>query len=47
MGTGIAAFGGQGVSWGFNGIGKIIISWFLSPIMAGIVASILFYVSFD
>jgi len=45
VGTGIAAFGPHGVSWGFNGVGKIIVSWFLSPILAGICAAILFYVS--
>jgi len=46
MGVGIAAFGPDGVNWGFDGsfegFGGIVASWFISPILAGILASIIY-----
>jgi sodium-dependent phosphate transporter len=41
-GAGIGAYGAGGVVWGWEGMGKIIASWFISPTVAGIVASIIF-----
>ncbi|KJE94575.1 solute carrier family 20 [Capsaspora owczarzaki ATCC 30864] len=42
IGTGIAAFGTDAVDWTYDGVGKIITSWFLSPIIAGIIASLIY-----
>ncbi|KAF9583524.1 Na+/Pi symporter [Lunasporangiospora selenospora] len=39
-GGGIAAFGTKGIQW--DGIGKIVLSWVISPVAAGIVCSIFF-----
>ncbi|TPX71845.1 hypothetical protein SpCBS45565_g00849 [Spizellomyces sp. 'palustris'] len=44
-GVGIAGFGGNAVIWGWEGMGKIIASWFISPIVAGTVASIIFLIT--
>ncbi|RGB43156.1 phosphate transporter [Rhizophagus diaphanus] len=42
IGVGVAAFGFDAVDWTYKGVSKIITSWFISPILAGIVASIIF-----
>ncbi|CAG8598819.1 11503_t:CDS:2 [Racocetra fulgida] len=42
IGVGIAAFGVDTIDWGWGGVGKIIASWFISPIAAGVVASAIF-----
>ena len=46
MGVGIAAFGPGGVTWGFDGtfkgFGGIVASWFISPVLAGTLASIIY-----
>jgi len=46
MGIGIAAFGSDGVTWGFDGglggFGGIFASWFISPCIAGILGGIIF-----
>ncbi|KAJ2790247.1 hypothetical protein GGI18_001922 [Coemansia linderi] len=42
MGVGIAAFGGGAIQWGYSGVAKIITSWFVSPVAAGIVTSIIY-----
>ena len=46
MGVGITAFGPDGVNWGFDGsfagFGGIVASWFISPVIAGILASIIY-----
>ncbi|PVV03538.1 hypothetical protein BB560_001978 [Smittium megazygosporum] len=42
IGVGIAAFGPNTVVWGWSGVAKIIASWFLSPVVSGVVASALF-----
>ncbi|KAG0308243.1 Na+/Pi symporter [Linnemannia gamsii] len=39
-GAGISAFGADGVQW--SGIGKIVLSWVISPVAAGFVCSIFF-----
>ncbi|ORX89593.1 phosphate transporter [Basidiobolus meristosporus CBS 931.73] len=45
IGVGIAAFGPNSVDWSYNGVAKIITSWFISPVCAGIVASIIYLVT--
>ncbi|KAI9296212.1 PHO4-domain-containing protein [Neoconidiobolus thromboides FSU 785] len=45
IGVGIAGFGPQSVIWGYDGVAKIVTSWFVSPVTAGIVASIIFLVT--
>ncbi|KAJ2098215.1 hypothetical protein IW146_010021 [Coemansia sp. RSA 922] len=42
IGVGIAAFGGGAIQWGYSGVAKIITSWFVSPVAAGIVTSIIY-----
>jgi len=43
MGVGIAAFGVEGVNWGYDGgFGGIVASWFISPAVAGVLASIIY-----
>ncbi|KAJ1797846.1 hypothetical protein LPJ59_002873 [Coemansia sp. RSA 2399] len=42
VGVGIAAFGGGAIQWGYSGVAKIITSWFVSPVIAGIVTSIIY-----
>ncbi|KAJ2369085.1 hypothetical protein H4S01_001213 [Coemansia sp. RSA 2610] len=41
-GAGIAAFGGGAVKWGYDGMAKIITSWFVSPIVAGVITAIIY-----
>ncbi|KAJ3213703.1 Na+/Pi symporter [Clydaea vesicula] len=43
-GVGIAAFGFNAVSfaWGTGGLSEIIASWFISPVVAGVVATLIF-----
>ncbi|KAJ2644623.1 hypothetical protein GGF44_000521 [Coemansia sp. RSA 1694] len=42
MGVGIAAFGGGAIQWGYSGVAKIVTSWFVSPVAAGVVTSIIY-----
>ncbi|KAJ2365963.1 hypothetical protein IW150_006073, partial [Coemansia sp. RSA 2607] len=42
IGVGISAFGGGAIQWGYSGVAKIITSWFVSPIAAGIVTAIIY-----
>ncbi|KAL1914336.1 uncharacterized protein VTP21DRAFT_8975 [Calcarisporiella thermophila] len=42
IGFGIAARGPSSVDWSYSGLGKIISSWFISPVAAGIVAALIF-----
>ncbi|GBC06034.1 hypothetical protein RclHR1_06580006 [Rhizophagus clarus] len=42
IGVGVAAFGWEAIDWSFNGLGKIITSWFVAPIVSGILASVVF-----
>jgi sodium-dependent phosphate transporter len=44
MGTGIAAFGAGTVKWGWDGFAKIVASWFISPVLAGVLGAILFLI---
>lgn len=45
IGVGIAAFGGNSINWGWSGVGQIICSWFLSPVLAGVVAAIIYSIT--
>ncbi|KAK9712069.1 hypothetical protein K7432_007393 [Basidiobolus ranarum] len=45
IGVGIAAFGPNSVDWSYNGVAKIITSWFISPVCAGIVSSIIYLIT--
>ncbi|KAJ2080289.1 hypothetical protein H4R24_003164 [Coemansia sp. RSA 988] len=42
IGVGISAFGGDAIQWGYSGVAKIITSWFVSPVVAGIVTAIIY-----
>ena len=45
IGVGIASYGGGIVNWEWEGVGKVIASWFISPVLAGVVASFIFLVT--
>ncbi|KAI9321353.1 phosphate transporter [Dichotomocladium elegans] len=45
IGMGIAGYGGQAVDWSWDGVIQIVVSWFLSPVLAGIVASIIYMIT--
>ncbi|OLY82400.1 Phosphate permease PHO89 [Smittium mucronatum] len=42
IGMGIAAFGSSSVKWGYDGVAKIVTSWFISPIISAVVASTIY-----
>ncbi|KAF7732327.1 Na+/Pi symporter [Apophysomyces ossiformis] len=42
IGVGIAAFGGNSINWAWSGVAQIIASWFISPVIAGVVAAIIY-----
>ncbi|KAJ2688514.1 hypothetical protein H4R19_006560, partial [Coemansia spiralis] len=42
IGTGIAAFGSGAIKWGYSGVAKIVTSWLVSPVVAGIVTTIIY-----
>ncbi|KXS19448.1 phosphate transporter [Gonapodya prolifera JEL478] len=44
VGMGIAVFGVRSVAWGWNGVSKIVASWFISPAAAGLLASVIYLV---
>ncbi|KAI8138499.1 phosphate transporter [Fennellomyces sp. T-0311] len=44
-GFGIAGFGGGAVDWSWNGIIQIVVSWFLSPVLAGAIAAIIYMIT--
>lgn len=45
IGAGIAARGASNVHWGWDGVAQIIASWFIAPILAGLIAAITFLIS--
>ncbi|KAI8814600.1 phosphate-repressible phosphate permease [Cladochytrium replicatum] len=45
VGMGISAFGTNSVKWEWAGIGKIIASWFISPVLAGLIAALIYLIS--
>ncbi|CAR23064.1 inorganic phosphate transporter [Lachancea thermotolerans CBS 6340] len=45
FGAGIAASGAGGVVWGWDGVAQIIASWFIAPVLAGLIAAIIFTIS--
>ncbi|KAI9498298.1 phosphate transporter [Zychaea mexicana] len=44
-GFGIAGFGGSAVDWTWDGIIQIVVSWFLSPCLAGAIAAIIYLIT--
>ncbi|KAI8976029.1 phosphate transporter [Pilobolus umbonatus] len=42
VGVGIAVFGGSSIDWSWTGIASIVTSWFLSPVLAGILGAIIY-----
>ncbi|OLY80515.1 Phosphate-repressible phosphate permease pho-4 [Smittium mucronatum] len=45
IGMGIASFGGGSVKWGYDGVAKIITSWFVSPLAAALLSSIIYLIT--
>lgn len=45
IGVGIAAFGGNSISWGWDGVAQIFASWFISPVAAGLVAAFVYMIT--
>ncbi|CAG8633695.1 17382_t:CDS:1 [Acaulospora morrowiae] len=45
IGVGIAAFGTDAIIWNYNGVAKIVTSWFISPAAAALVASIIYLIT--
>jgi sodium-dependent phosphate transporter len=45
VGVGISGFGLNSVKWGYDGIAKIVTSWFASPVISACVASFIFLVT--
>lgn len=45
IGAGIAASGASGVVWGWKGVSQIIASWFIAPVLAGVIAAVIFLIS--
>jgi phosphate/sulfate permease len=42
IGSAIAVFGADTVSWKWKGFGKIAASWFISPVLAGLAAALIY-----
>lgn len=42
IGSGLAVGGADSISW--QQLGKVVLSWFVSPLFAGVLASILFLI---
>ncbi|OLY78018.1 Phosphate-repressible phosphate permease pho-4 [Smittium mucronatum] len=42
IGMGIASFGSSSVKWGYDGVARIVTSWFISPLAAALLSSIIF-----
>lgn len=45
IGVGIAAIGGDGVNWGWNGVSQVFAAWVIAPGIAGAFAALLFLVT--
>ncbi|GAA5803390.1 solute carrier family 20 [Helicostylum pulchrum] len=45
IGVGIAGFGPNSIYWGWEGVAKIISSWFISPVAAGLVAAFIYTIT--
>jgi solute carrier family 20 (sodium-dependent phosphate transporter) len=42
LGFGVATLGTSGINWGWSGLGQILASWGISPMLAGAAAAIIF-----
>ena len=45
IGIGFAVLGPRGINWGWDGIGAILASWVIAPMIAGACAAIIFLVT--
>ncbi|EGV61832.1 Na+/Pi symporter [Yamadazyma tenuis] len=45
IGAGIAAKSASSVVWGWDGVAQIIASWFIAPLLSGILSSVVFLIS--
>ncbi|GMM29829.1 Pho89 protein [Martiniozyma asiatica (nom. inval.)] len=45
IGAGIAAVGSKNIIWGWSGFSQIIASWFIAPLLGGVISSIIFLFS--
>jgi solute carrier family 20 (sodium-dependent phosphate transporter) len=42
VGFGVATLGTSGINWGWSGLGQILASWVIAPMIAGVAAAIIF-----
>jgi len=42
VGVGVATLGVDGISWGWSGLGEILASWVIAPLIAGAGAALIF-----
>ena len=45
VGAGYAVLGAGGVSWGWHGLGQILASWGIAPLIAGVFAATIFLIT--
>jgi solute carrier family 20 (sodium-dependent phosphate transporter) len=45
IGVGVATLGTSGVAWGWSGLGEILASWVIAPLIAGACAVVIFLVT--
>lgn len=45
IGAGIAAVGSGNINWGWSGFSQIIASWFIAPVLGGLISSIIFLIT--
>jgi solute carrier family 20 (sodium-dependent phosphate transporter) len=42
VGVGVATLGVDGINWGWHGLGEILASWVIAPMISGAAAAIIF-----
>ena len=45
IGVGIAAFGTEGISWGWSGVSQVFAAWAIAPGIAGSFGAIIFLIT--